>query len=160
MKRRAMYWTILVAAIVLLPVIFLAALSLIASRPTNLGVHDGRLAPCPATPNCVSTQAEDAQHRMEPIGFESPLQQAIDRIESAVAAMPRMKLITQQDSYLHFEATSLLFRFVDDVEFYVDADSRLIHFRSASRVGHSDLGANRTRMEKISEKLRSSNPTR
>jgi uncharacterized protein (DUF1499 family) len=154
MKRRAMYWTILIAAVVLLPVVFLAALSLIASRPANLGVHDGRLAPCPATPNCVSTQAEDAQHRMEPIPLEGTPQEAIERIQSAVAAMPRMKLITQHDNYLHFEATSLLFRFVDDVEFYVDDDAHLIHFRSASRVGHSDLGANRAGMEQIREKLR------
>jgi len=137
----------------LLPVVGLAALSFAARRPTNLGVTDGRLAACPASPNCVSTQATDESHRIEPIPLEDTPQSAIERLKSAVASMPRMTVVTETDNYLHIEATSRLFRFVDDVEFFIDQDARLIHFRSASRVGHSDLGANRARMERIQAAL-------
>lgn len=147
--KRTMYLLLLIAALLLLPVVGLAVLSLLAQRPTNLGVTNGRLAPCPASPNCVSTQAEDAEHRMAPMAFSGTLAETKARLKSVLAAMPRMRIVTEQDNYLHVEATSRLFRFVDDVEFQLDEDARAIHFRSASRVGRSDLGANRARMEYI-----------
>jgi uncharacterized protein (DUF1499 family) len=68
-----------------------------------------------------------------------------------IGAVPRLKIVTESGDYLHAEATSLIFRFVDDVEFFVDREAKVIHFRSASRVGHSDLGVNRARMENIRE---------
>ena len=145
----------LLAVIVLSPVIGLAILSALARRPAHLGIAAGRLAPCPDSPNCVSTQATDREHHIEPIPFDGPPESIIPRLEAAIASVPRMRIVTEQDGYLHAEATSLIFRFVDDVEFFVDRESRLIHFRSASRVGHSDLGVNRGRMERIrSEFLR------
>ena len=138
-----------IAVIVLSPVIGLAILSASAGRPRTFGVRDGRLAPCPDSPNCVSTQATDREHRIEPIAFEGPADPIIPRLNAAITSVPRMRIVTEQGDYLHAEATSLIFRFVDDVEFYVDRESKLIHFRSASRVGHSDLGVNRRRMERI-----------
>jgi uncharacterized protein (DUF1499 family) len=63
--------------------------------------------------------------------------------------LPRTKLVEENDSYLHYEFTSLLFRFVDDVEFLFDDESKTIHFRSASRTGYGDFGVNRRRMEVI-----------
>ncbi len=63
--------------------------------------------------------------------------------------MPRIKLVEEEDSYLHYEFTSLLFRFVDDVEFLFEDATKTIHFRSASRVGYGDFGVNRKRMEEI-----------
>lgn len=73
----------------------------------------------------------------------------MERLKSIVAGMPRAKVVSSTDRYLHAEFTSALFRFVDDVEFLIDPDAKQIHFRSASRVGYSDLGANRRRMEAI-----------
>ena len=67
--------------------------------------------------------------------------------------MARIKIIEETENYLYAECTSFLFRFTDDLEVYVDKESKLIHFRSASRVGHSDLGANRKRVEKLKELL-------
>jgi len=130
-------------------VVTLAVLSATARAPDNLGVKDGRLAPCPATPNCVSTQAapQDSEHRIEPIPFDGPPPEALRRIKAALATFPRVRIVRETDDYLHAEFTSLVFRFVDDVEFYVDAAGRRIDFRSASRVGRSDVGANRRRME-------------
>jgi uncharacterized protein (DUF1499 family) len=146
-KRRIIY---IVAAVVLLaPVLLLAVRSAMAKRPDNLGVHDGRLADCPKSPNCVCTQCTDTQHQIAPIPFEGPAPEAIQRIKAALATIPRIKVITQTPDYIHAEATSLLFRFVDDVEFFMDTNAKLIHFRSASRTGYSDLGVNRSRMEKI-----------
>jgi uncharacterized protein (DUF1499 family) len=139
----------LVGTIVLSPVIWLTLLSATAKQPTNLGVVDGRLAPCPNTPNCVSTQASDDQHQIEPIAFDGDGDGALKRLKAAIRTIPRMQIVTETDNYLHAEATSLLFRFVDDVEFFVDRNAKVIHFRSASRVGRSDMGVNRRRMEQI-----------
>jgi uncharacterized protein (DUF1499 family) len=120
-----------------------------AKKPSNLGVVSGRLAPCPNSPNCVSTQATDADHRMEAISFDDTPDQAIGRLKKVIGAMPRMKIVAETEDYIHAEATSHLFRFVDDVEFFVDRKAKVIHFRSASRVGHSDFGVHRARMEQI-----------
>jgi uncharacterized protein (DUF1499 family) len=140
---------LIVAILVLLPMISLAILSATAKRPENLGVVRGGLAPCPETPNCVSTRATDAEHRIEPIRLDEPPEQAIQRLKAALASVPRIHIVTERDGYMHAEAESLIFGFVDDVEFYVDRNEKVIHFRSASRVGHGDLGVNRKRMEQI-----------
>jgi uncharacterized protein (DUF1499 family) len=139
----------IVGMIVLSPVVWLALLSATAKRPSSLGVVDGRLAPCPTTPNCVSTRASDDQHRIDPIAFDGDGDGALKRLKVAIATIPRMRIVTETDDYIHAEATSLLFRFVDDVEFLVDRGAKVIHFRSASRVGRSDIGVNRARMEQI-----------
>ena len=76
-------------------------------------------------------------------------ERAIQRLTAAIAGVPSMRIIEEKDGYIDAEAKSLIFRFVDDVEFYVDRDAKVIHFRSASRVGHSDLGVNRKRMEQL-----------
>jgi len=74
-------------------------------------------------------------------------------LKATVAGLPRTKLIEDDDTYLHYECTSLLLRFVDDVEFVFDDEAKLIHFRSASRIGYGDLGVNRRRMEHIRSRL-------
>lgn len=148
-----MYPLLVVLAIVLLPVVVLAAFSLLSRRPTNLGVTEGRLASCPSSPNCVCTQALDEQHRMRPIPLTGTSREAIERIKSAVLAMPRARIVAEQSHYLHAEFTSRLFRYVDDVEFYIDEGSKLIHFRSASRAGRSDFGVNRARMRQLRQAL-------
>ncbi|MBC7820589.1 MAG: DUF1499 domain-containing protein [Planctomycetaceae bacterium] len=133
----------------LLVIVALAVLSATARRPTMLGVRDGRLAPCPDSPNCVSTQADREDQRMEPMRIVGDPADAFSRLRTVVSAMPRTQIVTADDNYLHAEFTSALFRFVDDVEFFVDREQRVIHFRSASRVGKSDLGVNRQRMQGI-----------
>jgi uncharacterized protein (DUF1499 family) len=137
------------ALVVIAPAAALALMSGMSKRPTNLGVHEGRLAACPATPNCASTQADGPPHAIEPIQFTGSAEEAMRRLRSIVERQPRAKIITADGNYLHVEFTTLIFRFVDDVEFFVDKNDQVIHFRSASRVGHSDLGANRRRMESI-----------
>ncbi len=122
-------------------------------RPNNLGVRDGKLAPCPSTPNCVCSQSEDAGHKIEPLTYKSTPQVAFTQLRQAIESQPRTKIITQSPNYLYAEFTSAIMKFVDDVEFYLDEDAKVIHVRSASRLGQSDLGVNRKRIETIRAKL-------
>jgi len=119
------------------------------TRPANLGVTEGKLAPCPSTPNCVSSQASDEPHRVAPFPFAGPPDEAMRKMNDIVRSLPRTVVVTFTGTYLHAECTSLVFRFVDDVEFLVDGAAKVIHVRSASRIGRSDLGVNRTRIEQI-----------
>jgi uncharacterized protein (DUF1499 family) len=145
--KRKMMWAVLL--IPLLIVVALAALSATAKRPDTLGMRDARLAPCPDSPNCVSTQADREHQRLEPLRFAGDPAEVLARLRDVISAMPRTRIITADGDYLHAEFTSALFRFVDDVEFFVDREQKVIHFRSASRVGRSDLGVNRRRMQAI-----------
>ncbi len=90
---------------------------------------------------------------MPPIELHGALDQAREKIVRVITAMERSKIVTAEGAYVHAEFRSKLFGFVDDVEFQIDESAGLIHFRSASRLGHSDLGVNRKRMERISREL-------
>ncbi len=127
----------------------LALLSMTDSVPTTLGLVDGSLAPCPDSPNCVSSTATDPRHAIAGFVLDRSPAAAKNELKQAVSKLPRSKLISEMDNYLRFEFRSLLFRFVDDVEFHIDEATRKIHVRSASRVGHSDFGVNRRRVEAI-----------
>ncbi|HEX8750232.1 MAG TPA: DUF1499 domain-containing protein [Nitrospira sp.] len=109
------------------------------------------LLPCPSSPNCVSTLApsNDERHAIEPYRYRKSRAEAKEVLKAAIAGLPRTKLVEEDEAYLHYEFTSRLLRFVDDVEFMLDEDSKTIHFHSASRVGYGDLGVNRNRMEEI-----------
>lgn len=108
------------------------------------------LRPCPASPNCVSSlAAEDSQHRVPPLSWTGGLDQAKARLRQAVLAAGNVTFIVEEDTYWHVEFRSRIFRFVDDGEFLFDPQARLVHVRSASRAGYSDLGVNRKRIEEI-----------
>jgi uncharacterized protein (DUF1499 family) len=145
-----------------LGVLVLALLSVLSRRPANLGDADGRLAPCPDTPNCVSTRAADEAHRIDPLAYDGSAEDAMARLRAVLGDLPRTRVVTATDTYMHAECRSLVFRFVDDVEFLLDGREKVIHFRSASRAGRSDLGVNRRRMEAIrqafNERARSTTP--
>ena len=118
------------------------------TRPNNLGVKDGQLAPTPTTPNCVHSQSDDDQYNIAPLPFVS-----IAQIKEAVNSMERTEIIEEKDNYLYVEFTTKLMGFVDDVEFYRDEAANVVHVRSASRLGKSDLNLNRQRVEEIRAKL-------
>ena len=117
-------------------------------RPTNLGVQGGKLASCPSSPNCVSSQASD-NHAIAPLRFSGDAQAALRKLKAVVEAMPRTRIIDSKPDYLYAEFSTALMGFVDDVEFYCDGTA--IQVRSASRLGYSDLGVNRKRVEAIRE---------
>ncbi|MBA5865649.1 MAG: DUF1499 domain-containing protein [Nitrospira sp. CR1.3] len=107
------------------------------------------LTPCPSSPNCVSTLSKDDGHAIAPLRYRKSRAEAKAVLTEAVASLPRVRLVEEDETYLHYEFASWLLRFVDDVEFLFDDDSKTIHFRSASRTGYGDLGVNRRRMESI-----------
>jgi len=114
-------------------------------------------APCPASPNCVSslTPESDAGHHIAPLRFDGPPAQAWRRLKEVLRREKRLTIVTEQDEYLHAEARSLVFRFVDDIEFSLHAEAGLIHIRSAARSGYSDFGVNRRRIEHLREAFNS-----
>lgn len=122
-------------------------------RPAELGVQAGELADCPSSPNCVSSQSHDLSHLIEPIPYTGDPAAAIAQLKSVIESLPRTEIIAATDTYLYAEFTSALMGFVDDVEFYVDATNGVIQVRSASRLGESDLGVNRKRIDAIRQKL-------
>jgi uncharacterized protein (DUF1499 family) len=122
-------------------------------QPTTLGVHDGRLSPCPNTPNCVCSQDSDPGHRIEPLTFSSAPEKAIADLKTIIQALPKTTIVQESNDYLYAQFTSKLMGFVDDVEFYLDRATNVIQVRSASRLGKSDLGVNRKRIELIRAQL-------
>jgi uncharacterized protein (DUF1499 family) len=120
----------------------------------NPSVPERSLAPCPNRPNCVSSLAEDVAHRVDPLALRVPLERAWPQLRDAVASLPRTRIVETGDGYLRAEATSRLFRFVDDLEVLHVPGTVRIDVRSASRVGYSDLGVNRARVESLRETLR------
>jgi uncharacterized protein (DUF1499 family) len=150
--RRAIAILVAVAVIVVAGVLGGCAMGLFAGRsPTNLGAKDGRLAPCPSSPNCVASQADpaDATHHVAPIPFKGDARAAWRALQEAVAASERAKIVVARDDYLRAEFTSKIMGFVDDVEFLLDPAARVIHVRSASRLGYRDFGVNRARIEAL-----------
>jgi uncharacterized protein (DUF1499 family) len=119
------------------------------TRPADLGARDGKLPPCPASPNCVSSQSSDREHAVEPLHYRGTASEAMAALDTIISGMKRARVMTRTGSYLHAEFTSAIFRFVDDVEFLLDDHASTIHMRSASRIGSSDLGVNRKRIETI-----------
>jgi uncharacterized protein (DUF1499 family) len=138
------------------PMILCAAGLIIAScsgtRPVNLGVTNGLLAPCPSTPNCVSSQSKDPEHAVAALTYTSSPAEAMAKLKKIVQTMPRTLIVAETPAYLHAEFTSAIMRFIDDVEFSLDESTRSINMRSAARLGKSDLGVNRKRVEEIRSK--------
>lgn len=127
--------------------------SIPGKRPGNLGVKKGRLAPCPSSPNCVSSDARDVGHRVEPFAIAAPAARTWEVVRQTVAAMPRTRIVSDTGEYLHAECSSPLLGFVDDLELHLRPVEGILAVRSASRVGYSDLGVNAGRVETLRERL-------
>ena len=122
-----------------------------AAVPSSFNPSAATFSPCPDSPNCVSTQADpnDDTHYMSALPYSGTVWETKEKLLAIIKAQPRTTVVEERDTYLHVEFRSLIMRFVDDVEFYIDDAAGLVQFRSASRVGYSDLGVNRKRMETI-----------
>lgn len=138
-----------VAALSLLLVARFVHLSLTAEGPEHMSPSQGPLSPCPDKPNCVSSQATRESQRIDPLLVEGDPANALALLVSAIENMARAEIVTAGDGYLHAEFKSAIFRFADDLEAVYDPELPGFHVRSASRVGHSDLGANRKRIEAL-----------
>jgi uncharacterized protein (DUF1499 family) len=132
--------------------------------PTDLGVRDGRLKPPSATPNSVSSQADwfpehpqRSYAAIAPLAFVGDADQAMQKLAAILKSSAGTVLVTQQPDYLYAQCSTPWLHFTDDVEFWLDRKAGVIQLRSASRLGHGDLGANRARMEKIRAQFLSQN---
>jgi uncharacterized protein (DUF1499 family) len=126
-----------------------------AKQPhNNTGGHP-KLALCPASPNCVSTEEQSSVHSMDAPILEITPAQAWPAVVAAVTALPRTRLTYEHNYHLRAESHSWLFRFTDDLEIYLDAENNRLAMRSASRLGYSDLGANARRLKNLITELRS-----
>lgn len=121
-------------------------------KKMGTGLVTGKLQPCPASPNCVLSQEPDEKHRIAPLTYKGNPETVFPRFRDLVKTMAGATLVAEEEGYLRFEFKTRIFRFVDDVEFLFQ-EGNLIHVRSASRIGYSDLGVNRKRIEKIRKML-------
>lgn len=121
--------------------------------PSYLGLREGKLSECPDSPNCVSSQTIKKDHFVDPFSYKGSYSEVKQALLSIISSLPRTKIIADNDRYVYVTFTSRLMRFVDDVEFLFDETNKQIHVRSASRVGYSDMGVNRKRVEDLRKRL-------
>jgi uncharacterized protein (DUF1499 family) len=120
-------------------------LSLLTTTILSLALLD-----CPASPNCVSSQAAEPARRIEPLAYPPGQdQQARNILLQILHELPRTTITEQSEGVIKAVVQSALFRFKDDLEFHFDQQAGLIHLRSAARTGYWDLGVNRRRVEHI-----------
>ncbi|MEM8613940.1 MAG: DUF1499 domain-containing protein [Cyanobacteria bacterium P01_H01_bin.105] len=123
--------------------------------PADIGVHEAHLIDCPASPNCVSSSASDDEHYIAPIEYTTESDAVRDKLIAVLENQPRTEVTEQTDDYIRVTFTSRLMGFVDDAEFYFMPDGKTIAMRSAARLGESDLGVNRRRLEQFRLALQS-----
>lgn len=128
-------------------VVFMAVKNM--NVPSGLGVANGKLAPLPSSPNAVSSQVDGKDKRVEPLPFKKDLEETRKAVKKALNAHGSIFIHKEEETYIHAVSTTALMRYHDDIEFYFDTETRLVHFRSASRIGYSDMGLNRQRYNEL-----------
>jgi uncharacterized protein (DUF1499 family) len=137
----------IVIVLLVIPAVLLTILSC-ASNPPKVQLVDGKLRPCPSSSNCVSSESDVTSSRVEPLTFQCPPEKVWGDLKKTIRQMGG-KIQEEHNTYLWATFTSKLFHFVDDVEFRMVSSDSIIHVRSGSRVGYSDLRVNRRRVEKL-----------
>jgi len=142
---------IVLTVIVILTAVVLVRLAMLGQGSKSgqaPGLVSGNLAPCPDKPNCVCSEfGEDAAHHIAPLDYSGvPAQKAFGELLQIIEELGG-EVVVANDEYIAAVFSSALFGFVDDVEYRLESTQNRIQIRSASRVGHSDLGVNRKRAE-------------
>lgn len=138
---------IVIGAIALSIIIYFFVLGYISTTKDSPGLTDGQLSQCSTKPNCVCSESEnDEAHSIEPLHVKSINTSTIAQAEATLKEMGA-EIISKTDHYIAATFTSGVFRFVDDFEVRIDGANNVVHIRSASRVGRSDLGVNKKRAE-------------
>ena len=118
-----------------------------------LGLHNGQLRPCPSSPNCVSSLAHDGDHQVPALQLQVEPEQSWQQVNSIITALPRTRIVTVTNEYLHAECRSAVFGFTDDLELQLRPEEGRIEVRSLARLGYYDFGVNRKRVEQLRLKL-------
>ena len=119
--------------------------------PQGLGISDGLLKPLSPRPNGVSSQARELSKQVAALPFKQDANSSMRAVRLALKEIGNNRILSERDNYLHAVFVSARLRFRDDVEIYLDSDAQVIHYRSQSRVGYSDLGVNRERYQRFAE---------
>lgn len=139
-------------------IVFLMAVTLLwgcSGGPTERRNSESSGFPdCPDTPNCVSSLAKNPKYRVEPFKLKKDFKTSWDIVQKTVGSLPRTQIVSADNSDIHAECRSMIFRFVDDLTLHLTPSMGVVHVRSASRTGYSDLGVNRRRVENLRKKLR------
>jgi uncharacterized protein (DUF1499 family) len=114
-----------------------------------------RLSSCPDSPNCVSTQAQDNRHKIDVFYLKGDFTENWLETQRVVAALSRSAVVKAGETYLHATFKSRIFRFVDDLELFLNPSTGIISIRSAARTGYWDFGVNRRRVEQLRHALQS-----
>jgi len=141
------YLTGIFAKVIFMGILAALIASCAGERPKSLGVNNGNLLSCPSSPNCVSSQATDDDHRITPLSFGADPDSAFRILKQILSSRRDTKIMAEEAGYLRVEFHTTFF--TDDGEFLLERDSKVIHVRSASRIGYSDFGKNRSRIEDI-----------
>ncbi len=140
-----LYWSI---SFVLLIALVFVAIALLPKGDAKVGLSQGKLSACPGTPNCVCSEYESSAFYITPFTIQGPSDKAWQQLKR-LALSAGGTVHEESQSYLWVSFTSKWLRFTDDVEFRIDAERNMIHVRSASRIGRSDFGVNRQRIEAL-----------
>lgn len=135
-------------------VVILVGMSLISSKWHPKGLVKGKLARCTEKPNCVCSEyPEDKKHFVAPIKISDSLIQDVTGITKSIIQDLGGKIVSKSENYIAGTFKSPFFKFTDDLEIRIDRDKRLMHIRSAARVGYSDMSVNRNRAELLIEQF-------
>ena len=137
----------------LLLLLGIALVSCSGNSSSKLGISDSGLAPCPSSPNCVSSDSQDNAHHVKPFQLTVPPEEAWHAVRKLVSKLPRTQIVSERPDYIHAECRSAVFGFVDDLEMNLRPAQGIIAVRSASRLGYSDFGVNRRRIETLRSSL-------
>jgi uncharacterized protein (DUF1499 family) len=135
----------LIGSLLFIMIAFILLVIYLNNKVPELGVNSGQLKALPSSPNAVSSQSKDSKSYVDPLALKSNSYKLIQEI---LQELDKTKIIKESPHYIHVVFSTRV-GFKDDVEFYFDEKNNVIHYRSASRLGHSDMGKNRERYEKI-----------
>jgi uncharacterized protein (DUF1499 family) len=153
-------WILITVVVFVVWIFIIGQAGALKGKPPSLGVRDGKLKPPSKTPNSVTSQAnlypdhpQKTYAQIAPLPYSGDAAAAIERLKTVVEAMPRTTVVTADANYLYAQCQTQWLKFVDDLEFYADDGAKLIHMRSASRIGRKDFGVNRARVEAIRDEF-------
>ncbi len=128
-----------------------------AKVPDYVGTQDGTFSPLPNSPNAVSSQTFDESRRVDPLPVLATLEATRNAIINSLSEMGQNKIVQSKGPYIHVVFTSAQMGYNDDVELWIAQEDGQIHYRSQSRIGYSDMGANKARYDRFKRLYESQN---
>lgn len=132
---------------------FLGLAACVSGSADGPGLRQGRLRPCPPKPNCVCSEMTDGAHLVSPVPVAAEDWGRIREVARRAVEELGGRVERAEENYLWATFRSRIFRFVDDLELRLDEKGKVVHLRSAARLGYSDFGVNRKRVAALRKLL-------